>query len=271
MVVSATGFDPKSYRRTGRIRQPSPVIMQGERLTDPSGATRGAPALPPTGAAIADGRPVLVWDLPVRLFHWLTAALVPAAYVTWRLNWMRWHAWVGDALLALVLFRLLWGFFGSDTARFSCFVASPRSAAQHLAHIFRREPDLEAGHNAAGSWMVMLLLALLLAQVLTGIFSDNDVADVGPFTELTPARIANLVTALHDKVLWNALLAAVGLHLFAILVYGLAKRHNLLFPMITGRKTLPDGVPAPRIATPRRALVLLAGAIAAAAAIATYL
>jgi cytochrome b len=242
--------------------------MRGGRFTD--AATRGA-AASPTGVATADGRPVLVWDLPTRLFHWLAAALIPAAYLTWRLNWMNWHAWVGDALLALVLFRLLWGFFGSDTARFSRFLAPPRQAVQHLAHILRREPDLEAGHNPAGAWMVMVLLALLLSQGLSGIFVDNDVADVGPFTALTPARIANLLTTLHDKVLWNALLAAVALHVLAIVLYGVTKRHNLLFPMITGRKTLPDSILAPGMTPPGRALVFLALAIAAAAALANYL
>ena len=245
--------------------------MRGERLAEPTNGTRGVPAPSPTIAAIGDGRPVLVWDLPVRLFHWLTAALVLTAYVTWRLNWMHWHAWVGDALLALVLFRLLWGFFGSDPARFSRFVASPRSAAQHLTHIFRREPDVEAGHNPAGSWMVMLLLALLLGQVLTGIFVDNEVANQGPLSEETPARIANLMTALHDRLLWHALLAAAALHLLAILVYGVAKRHNLVLPMITGRKLLPYNMPAPRLAPPTRALVLLACAAAAAAVLANYL
>jgi cytochrome b len=244
--------------------------MRGQPLTG-GGAPRGTAASFPAGAANDDRRPVLVWDLPTRLFHWLTVALIPAAYVTWRLNWMHWHAWIGDALLALILFRLLWGVFGSATARFSHFVASPRSAAMHLAHILRREPDLEVGHNPAGGWMVALLLALLLGQVLTGIFVDNDVADVGPLTELTPARIANLMTSLHDRLLWNALLAGVALHLLAILVYGLAKRHNLLLPMITGRKTLPDSIPAPRITPFARALFLLACAAAAAAALANYL
>ena len=73
----------------------------------------------------SSGRKVLVWDAPTRLFHWLTVALVVTAYVTWRLNWMDWHAYVGDALLALLLFRLLLGFFGSDTTRFSSFLAPP--------------------------------------------------------------------------------------------------------------------------------------------------
>jgi len=217
------------------------------------------------------GRIVFVWDLPTRLFHWLVVALVPAAYLTWRLNWMDWHAWVGDSLLALLIFRVLWGFFGSDTARFSYFLASPGTAARHLAQIFRREPDVQAGHNPAGGWMVLLLLALLLGQTLTGLYVDNDVANEGPLTELSPARIANMVTALHDKLLWDALLAAAALHVLAIVVYGLAKRHNLLVPMITGRKRLPESVPAPRMALPTRALVLFAAAAAAAAALANYL
>jgi cytochrome b len=253
------------------MEQPSAVIMRGQQRTDDSDVPCDAGASAPAGAAIQGARPVLVWDLPTRLFHWLTASLIPVAYVTWRLNWMQWHAWVGDALLALVLFRLLWGFFGSATARFSHFIASPERAAMHLAHILRREPDLEVGHNPAGSWMVVLLLLLLLGQGLTGIFVDNDIADVGPLTELTPAPAANLMTALHDRLLWNALLAAVALHVLAILAYGLVKRHNLLLPMITGRKTLPDGTAAPRIVPAARALIFLACAAAAAAALATYL
>ncbi len=213
---------------------------------------------------------MLVWDLPTRLFHWSVVALVAAAYVTWRLNWMGWHAWTGDALLALVLWRVLWGFVGSDSARFSRFLASPAAAVRHLAHVFRREPDREAGHNPAGGWMVLLLLALLLGQTLTGIYVDNDVADVGPLTEMMPAPFDNAMTALHG-LFWDALLVAVALHVLAILVYAVAKRHNLLLPMITGRKTLPATVPAPRTARPGHALLALAGAAAVAAALANWL
>ena len=213
---------------------------------------------------------MLVWDLPTRLFHWSVVALVAAAYVTWRLNWMGWHAWTGDALLALVLWRVLWGFVGSDSVRFSRFLAPPAAAVRHLAHVFRREPDREAGHNPAGGWMVLLLLALLLGQTLTGIYVDNDVADVGPLTEMMPAPFDNAMTALH-ALFWDVLLVAVALHVLAILVYAVAKRHNLLLPMITGRKTLPATVPAPRTARPRRALLALAGAAAVAAALANWL
>jgi cytochrome b len=212
-------------------------------------------------------RRVTVWDLPTRLFHWLVVALVAAAYATWRLNWMDWHAWVGDALLALVLWRLIWGIFGSETARFSHFLAPPRAALRHLAAIRHREPDRQAGHNPAGGWMVVLLLALLLGQTLTGIYVDNDVADVGPLTELTPAPIADLITALH-ALLWDALLAAVALHLLAVFVYAAVKRHNLVLPMVTGRKRLPESVPAPRLVGLGWAFAALGCAAAAAAAIA---
>lgn len=215
-------------------------------------------------------RAVPVWDLPTRLFHWVTVALVAAAYVTWRLNWMDCHAYAGEALLALVLFRIAWGFAGSDTARFARFLASPRTAARHLSHLLRREPDAQIGHNAAGGWMVLLLLILLLGQTLTGIIDNNDVADAGPLTDIMPAWLSNLIDDLHTW-LWNALLAAVALHLVAIAVYAAAKGHNLLRPMLTGRKRLPpDSVP-PRIASPVLALLLLAGSAAVAVLLASRL
>lgn len=199
---------------------------------------------------------IQVWDAPTRLFHWLTAALVLAAYVTWRLDWMDWHAKAGYAVLALVIFRLLWGVVGSDTARFSRFVASPLVAISHLKHALRREPDRQVGHNPAGAWMVLLLLALLLGETLSGLYVANDVADQGPLTELVPAPIANAITALH-WILWDALLAAIALHILAIAIYAIAKGHNLLTPMITGRKHLPADVPRPRIGSLVRASLLL--------------
>jgi len=216
-------------------------------------------------------RVVIVWDAPVRLCHWLIAVLVAAAYATWRLNWMDWHGWIGSLLLALLIFRLLWGFFGSDTARFSRFIASPRIAWRHLAHILRdRGPDRQIGHNPAGGWMVLLLFALLLGETLTGVYVDNDIVNDGPLSGVTPAPVANAIEALH-AIIWDVLLAAIILHVAAIAGYAVVKRHNLLLPMITGRKALPVGRPPPRLAGLARAGVLLAASGIAAAALIKYL
>lgn len=214
-------------------------------------------------------RVVVVWDAPTRIFHWLTAALVAAAYVTWSINQMVWHARVGYALLTLLLFRLLWGFFGSETARFRRFLVTPGAAVRYLRLLLRPMPDYQVGHNPAGGWMVLFLLALLLGETLTGIYVANDVADVGPLTAMTPAQVANAITALH-AILWDALLAAIALHLLAILVYA-AKGHDLLLPMIGGRKRLPTRVPEPVMAPAARALVLLVCGGGAAALIAYLL
>src|SRR5208283_524900 len=207
-------------------------------------------------------RAVRVWDASIRLFHWLVAALVAAAYTTWRLNWMVWHGWIGDLLLALLFFRLLWGFFGSETARFSRFLTSPRIAFEHLKYALVREPDRQVGHNPAGGWMV-----LLLAETLTGIYVANDIADVGPLTGIVPAAVANAIDASH-AILWDVLLAAIVLHVLAIVGYAAVKGQNLVRPMVTGTKVLPVSLPAPQIAGLARAALLLVGAAAAAAILA---
>jgi cytochrome b len=209
-------------------------------------------------------RIVLVWDIPVRVFHWLIVALVAAAYATWRLNWMVLHAWVGDAVLALLLFRLLWGFFGGETARFSHFLTAPPTVFQHLKDSFRREPDHQVGHNPAGGWMVLLLLALLLVETLTGVYVANDIADEGPLTEHVPAWAANAIASAHT-ILWDALLAAIVLHVLVIVGFAAIKGQNLLRPMITGAKVLPANVSAPRGGSLARAGLLLLACAAATA------
>ena len=196
--------------------------------------------------------------------------LVLTAYVTARLNWMGWHARAGTALLALVLFRLVWGFVGSDTARFTHFLTSPSVAARHLTHLFRREPDARIGHNPAGGWMVLLLLALLLGEILTGILTNNDIADAGPLTDVVPAPVANAISDLHTQ-LWDALLAAVALHLAAVAIYAVIKGHHLLRPMLTGRKQFPAPTTPPRTTSSALALVVLAGSAVAAALLANFL
>lgn len=218
----------------------------------------------------AGARSVRVWDFPTRLFHWLAVALVAACWATQRLNWMAWHVRLGEALLVLVLFRLMWGVAGGETARFRSFVASPAAAWRHLRHLLRREPDHQVGHNPAGGWMVVLLLVLLLAETLSGLYDNNDIADEGPLSELVPAAIANAIAKLHAWG-WDVLLAAVVLHVCAIAVYALAKGHNLLGPMLTGKKPLPAAIHAPARASLWLAALLMALAATIVALLAAYL
>ncbi|MFX1765308.1 cytochrome b/b6 domain-containing protein [Paraburkholderia sp. A1RI-2L] len=215
-------------------------------------------------------RRIRVWDLPVRLFHWLTVLLVAVAYVSQRMNWMQLHVRAGEMLLALVLFRLLWGCFGSETARFARFVATPMAAWRHLRHFSRREPDVQVGHNAAGGWMVLLLLALLFAETLSGLYDYNDIADEGPLSEVVPAAVANAIAAIHAWG-WDVLAAAIVLHVCAIAAYALVKRHNLLGPMVTGAKHLPATAHAPRRAPLWLAALLMAVAALVTALLAAYL
>jgi cytochrome b len=215
-------------------------------------------------------RQVKVWDGWIRLFHWAIVLLLAAQWLTAKLALMEWHFRFGFTVLALLLFRLAWGIIGSDTARFARFLKSPLAALRHLEHLHRREPDTEIGHNAAGGWMVLVMLALLLGQVATGLFANEEPGESysahGPFALRVSGDLSHALTGWHEA-LFNLILLAVALHVAAVLAYALLKRHDLVRPMITGFKRLPAGLRAPRMASPALAALLLAGAAVAARAI----
>jgi cytochrome b len=197
-----------------------------------------------------------VWDAPVRLFHWALVLLIALSYVSNDQNWMQVHFLSGYTILTLLLFRLVWGFIGSDTARFSRFLKSPLAGFQHLAHFARREPDLQIGHNAAGGWMVVVLLLDVLVQVVLGLFSNDDVISEGPLAKYVGKRTSDTLSHLH-AVNFNILLGLMGLHVLVVLAYAVVKRQDLIRPMITGRKRLPPTMRAPRMVHPLLALVVL--------------
>jgi cytochrome b len=208
--------------------------------------------------------PVRVWDLPTRLFHWTLILLVGFSWLSAKLLWMDWHLRSGFAVMTLLLFRLAWGLVGSDTARFRQFLHSPLAALRHLAHLARREPDHQVGHNAAGGWMVLGLLGLLAVQVGTGLFSNDDIMTEGPLAENVDKSTSDWLSHIH-RVNFTLIEIAVAAHIVAILTYAVVKRHNLVRPMLTGRKRLPADMPPPRMASSWLALLLVivaAGAVA---------
>ncbi|MBV8393444.1 MAG: cytochrome b/b6 domain-containing protein [Alphaproteobacteria bacterium] len=211
---------------------------------------------------------ILIWDLPVRLFHWTLVVLMATSYFSGQAggDWMKLHFWSGYAILTLLLFRICWGFVGSTTARFRDFIKPPMDAIHHLSDLLDKGRLREIGHNPAGGAMVVVLLLAVLAQVVTGLFSaDTDTGMVsGPLAKWLSDASIDKVTAFHH--FWiNVLLVLVGLHVLAVLVYFALKRLNLLGPMITGHKHVDDVV-APGIRPPLlkfvsswRALAILIG------------
>jgi cytochrome b len=206
-------------------------------------------------------RSVVVWDGWVRLVHWGIAALLVVSYATARLHWMDWHMRSGYAVLTLVLFRLAWGFVGSDTARFERFLRSPLEGLRHLREFRRREPDVEAGHNAAGGWMVLALLGLLAVQAGTGLFTYDQIFTYGPLARQVSADWRDWLSSIH-LANFDLILAAVVLHVVAIVAYRYVKGHRLVAAMVSGRKTLPAHVGQPRLGSPWLALTLLAASAA---------
>ncbi|HXF08283.1 MAG TPA: cytochrome b/b6 domain-containing protein [Candidatus Acidoferrales bacterium] len=220
-------------------------------------------------------RSIVVWDLPVRLFHWTLVALLIVAWSTAQggLDWMRYHLLAGYAILALVAFRLMWGFFGGFHARFSSFLASPRAAWRYGVDLAQGHHQAYPGHNPLGGYMVLLLLALVLTQVVTGLFATDDIFFQGPLASHVPARYSRLATAVH-KVNINVLIAAVALHVIAIAYYRWRLGENLVKAMFTGKKDLEvalDRPPAQTEVSIWRAFILGMLSIALAAWIATGL
>jgi cytochrome b len=206
-------------------------------------------------------RPLKVWDLPVRLFHWAIVLLIVAAWLSQELDQMELHMWIGRTILSLLLFRILWGFIGSDTARFGKFLRNPALALRHLRYLRRREPDEEIGHNAAGGWMVLLMLLLLGVQAATGLFSNDDGNTEGPLMHLVGKDRSDALSHIHS-LNFTLIEGAIVVHVLAIAAYALLKRQDLVRPMISGKKMLPPDAMAPRLASLRLALVTLVVAVA---------
>lgn len=199
-----------------------------------------------------------VWDLPVRLFHWSLVLLVVLLWVTGEFGGMDItvklpfrgetyfsnmdiHAAAGQAVFVLVAFRVLWGIWGSTTARFTDFLHSPAAIKYRLLLLLRmartdKPVDDDVGHNPLGGVMVLAFLLLLLVQSLSGMFSADDLFFAGPLNHLVSESTAKLMGSVHH-LLFSLLQLCIGLHIAAIVVYRL-RGENLVTPMFSGRKKL---------------------------------
>lgn len=208
-------------------------------------------------------QPVKIWDWPVRLTHWSFVVLVPAMYFTAENSAWGWHKRLGVVLLGLLIFRILWGFVGTDTARFARFVKGPGKVIAYLRGNY--DPKREIGHSPLGALAVLALLGVMLVQVVLGLFAGNiyDGA-TGPLNPLVGIGTADWMTDTHEWFYW-VVFGMIGLHLAAIAFYG-AKLQNLIGPMVGGKAEK-----APEVAdNSDPSLAALIGAIAASAGIAVW-
>ena len=182
---------------------------------------------------------ITVWDLPLRIFHWSLVALFAVAVISAKLggNALEWHVYSGLALLALLVFRVLWGFFGGTHAKFSNFIRGPKAILGYL----KGSGEKTIGHNPLGALSVIAILLALFFQAITGLFSNDDILTEGPLYNLIDKDTSDYLTHLHTFNQY-VLYALLALHIGAILYYRLVKRENLVRTMLTGRKEVPPTI-----------------------------
>ncbi len=203
-----------------------------------------------------------VWDLPTRLFHWSLVVLFGLGWWSAETGRDTVHFWSGYALLFALLFRLLWGFAGSSTARFSGFVRGPRAVLRYVRAGWR-EPLI--GHSPLGALSVIAMLALLLAQVGLGLVAtDEDGLEAGPLAMAVSMDASDRARELHE-LNFDLLRILIAVHIAAVLFYWLLLKKPLIPPMVTGRAVLDPDTPPMQPAPVRRALACAAIALAVTA------
>lgn len=198
---------------------------------------------------------IRVWDLPTRLFHWALVFCGAGLFITAYNGIMLWHFRLGYAVLALLMFRLVWGFVGGRWSRFSSFLYSPAAAFRQLAG--RGDPAHSAGHSPTGALSVFALLLIVLAQVGTGLLSDDAISYTGPLAQFASGDTVDAATGYHKDIGQWLLAGLVGLHVAAILFYLFFKKKNLTAAMLTGDKPLQVTVPPARDDAKSRLLALV--------------
>jgi cytochrome b len=223
---------------------------------------------PDSAGVVAELAPVRVWDPYVRAFHWLLVIGIVASWITGENEWYETHYQIGLGVGWLIIFRILWGFVGSPTARFTHFIKGPGAVFDYMKTMFARKPSHAYGHNAGGGLMVIVLLLAVGIQAFTGLFNTDDVLFDGPLYDNVSESFAKLAGFVHAR-LFNILLALIALHVLVIAIYFVWKRENLVRAMVTGRAFLPKGNGEVDFASPFRALIV--AAIAAVPPILIYM
>lgn len=183
----------------------------------------------------------VLWDLPVRIFHWLIVVCIGLAWWSGEQGVNDVHEWAGYALIVLVVSRIIWGFVGSEHARFSDFVRGPSALLRYL----RGEGSPTPGHNPLGALSVLALLLLMLVQAVTGLFNSDDILFSGPLYHAADGDLRDTLGLIHE-VAFDLLLALIALHVLVVCYHQWVKKDGMISAMFRGRSGNKVGRSAPR-------------------------
>jgi cytochrome b len=206
---------------------------------------------------------VRIWDLPTRLFHWALAVCFVGMVVTGKMGGeaMVWHFRLGYGVFSLLLFRLIWGWLGGHWSRFAQWPLRP---SRVLAYVRGQAPKEDlTGHSPLGSWSVVVVLFFLALQVGTGLVSDDEISNTGPWAVWVPGSVVSWATGWHKNWGQWIVMALVALHLLALLVHFWKKTPPLLPAMWHGDKVLAEAAPASNDQGQHRLLALAVFIVAA--------
>lgn len=172
-----------------------------------------------------------VWDAPLRVFHWLLVLSVCTALFTGWLGggWIDWHARAGLSIIGLLSFRVAWLLLGSTYARLSTLLCSLLALPKYLRGEWR-----QLGHNPLGVLSVFAMLGMLSWQAVSGLFTNDDIAFTGPLYKLVSSSLSSDLTRLHKLGMW-IIIGLIVVHVLAIVLHAVLKKHNLVKSMITGQ------------------------------------
>lgn len=193
-------------------------------------------------------RPIRVWDLPTRVFHMLLIAAVAGLIITGKIGGqlMEFHFWFGYGVLSLVFFRIIWGLCGGHWSRFVNFFPTPTHVLNYIYDLKRGSHQPTVGHNPMGALSVIAMLLVLLLQVFSGLMTDDEIANAGPWSSLVSSDWVSFASSYHTEIGSTALIALLVLHLVSVLYYKYLRHEDLLTPMLKGDKHLPTDTPASR-------------------------
>lgn len=197
---------------------------------------------------------IRIWDIPTRLFHWFLVLAIAGLWYTGTEGDMDRHLPLAYFTLALLLFRLIWGFVGGFYSRFSAFQLAPMNAIRYIRSGLKSDYP---GHNPLGSWSVVALLLCIAVQLTTGLFANDSILTEGPLAHYVSSDLSDQMTSWH-ALNFNILLGLIALHIAAVVFYTAVKRDDILPAMITGKRSVSENVDEPARKNPAYSIISIA-------------